>query len=70
MPVKFASPDLLQAIAQADVEKLPALAAFGVDFSGLKQGWLTAKDLRIPHDTRLLSDDFAPAEFLGLRPAR
>ena len=70
MAVKFRGPDLRQAIAQADIGKLPALAAFGVDFAGMKQGWLTARDLAIPRDTRLLSDDFAPAEFLDIRPAR
>ena len=70
MAVKFRSPNLLQTIAEADVAKLPALAAFGVDFTGLKKGWLTAKDFQVPRNIRYLSDDFAPAEFLDLRPAR
>src|SRR5262245_64857710 len=39
MAVKFRSPNLLQTIAAADITKLPALAAFGVDFADLKKGW-------------------------------
>ena len=68
MAVKFRSPNLLQAIAQADVAKLPALAAFGVDFAGLKKGWLTAKDFEVPRNTRHLSDDFAPRGIPGHPP--
>jgi spermidine synthase len=70
MAVKFRSPNLLQAIAGADITKLPALAAFGVDFTDLKKGWQTAKDFELPRNIRVLSDDFAPAEFLDIRPAR
>jgi spermidine synthase len=70
MAVKYRSPNLLQMIAGADVAKLPAISAFGVDFAALKKGWLTAKDFEIPRNTRHLTDDFAPAEFLDIRPAR
>jgi len=70
MGVKFRNPPLLQVIANSNLKALPTLTSAGVDFATLKSGWEPAEKFTTGRDINLLTDDFAPVEFLDVQPAR
>ena len=70
MGVNFRNPPLLQVIANSNLKALPTLTSAGVDFATLKSGWEPAEKFTIGRDINLLTDDFAPVEFLDVQPAR
>ncbi len=67
MAVKFATPNLMQMIAATKTESLPALLEWGVDFAAMKKSAYDTAAVKLPAAAPLLSDDFAPVEFLDLQ---
>lgn len=68
--VKFRDRDLMQLITSATTGDLPAAVTSEVDYAGLKPNLRRAGDMPLRRNTRLLTDDFAPVEFLDLQPER
>jgi spermidine synthase len=68
--VKFRDRDLMQLVTSATIADLPATVTSEVDFAGLKPNFRRAGDMPLRRNTRLLTDDFAPVEFLDLQPER
>jgi len=64
---KYATPDLLQAVADTNVKSLPDLKPWGVDFAAFKKMVSDAANLDLTDRAPLLTDDFAPVEYLDLK---
>lgn len=65
--VKFDRPNLMELLSGIDVTRLPNLTAWGVDFTTIQKFTSDAAATQLPDDAPLLSDDFAPAEYLDLK---
>lgn len=70
MAVSFAAPDLVGLVGAADVGRLPDLKAWDVDLDAIRKSVTPLAAQSIPADAKVLTDDFAPVEFLGRRRAR
>jgi hypothetical protein len=65
--VKFRAPDLLAMVTGNDLEGLPDLRLWGVDFAALKGKASDAAAMALANEAPLLTDDFAPVEYLDIR---
>jgi spermidine synthase len=65
--VKFRAPDLLRMVAGNDLGGLPDLRPWGVDFAALKREASNAAAVALADEAPLLTDDFAPVEYLDIR---
>jgi len=65
--VKYRTPNLLDMVAENDLEGLPDLRLWGVDFARLKRKASNAAAVVLADEAPLLTDDFAPVEYLDLR---
>jgi spermidine synthase len=65
--VKFRAPDLLAMVTGNDLEGLPDLRPWGVDFAALKGKASNAAAMALANEAPLLTDDFAPVEYLDIR---
>jgi hypothetical protein len=65
--VKFREPDLATMIAAVDVTQLPDLQVWGVDFLSMRQNMVKVEDQSPAESAQVLTDDFAPVEFLGIQ---
>lgn len=70
LAVNYTNPDLFGLIRQRNLSDVPNIMEFGVDFQSIKQRMQNAQALRIPSQTRLLTDDFAPVEYLDLQTTK
>jgi len=68
MAVKYRQPELMRQIAGADLDLLPNLAEWGVDFAAMKKAPRTADEVALPRGVKILTDEFAPVEFLDVKP--
>jgi hypothetical protein len=65
--VKFREPDLATMIAAVDVTQLPDLQVWGGDFLSMRQNMVMVEDQSPAESAQVLTDDFAPVEFLGIQ---
>lgn len=65
--VKYQTPDLLKSVAAKDLKSLPDLKQWGVDFAAIKRMSSNAAGVALSDRAPLLTDDFAPVEYLDLR---
>ena len=70
LAVAYKTPSLVQQIRDADVTRLPRLGAWNVDFASIKENLVPPEDIPLPSGTKILTDDFSPAEYLDTRPMR
>ncbi|HXF55461.1 MAG TPA: fused MFS/spermidine synthase [Hyphomicrobiaceae bacterium] len=66
--VKYRAPDLLALVKGKDVAALPDLRRWGVDFAALKNQASDAAGIALSEEAPVLTDDFAPVEYLDLKP--
>jgi spermidine synthase len=68
--VKFRDRDLMSLIGGWKGGGLSQALLSEVDLAGLKPNFKASKEVPLRRNTKLLSDDFAPVEFLDQQPAR
>lgn len=66
--VTYRAPNLLALIRGKDIAALPDLKRWGVDFPALKHQASDAAGMALSEEAPLLTDDFAPVEYLDLKP--
>ncbi|HML07322.1 MAG TPA: fused MFS/spermidine synthase [Xanthobacteraceae bacterium] len=70
LAVTYKTPSLVQQIREADIGRLPRLDAWNVDLASIKDNLVAPDRFPVPRGTKILTDDFAPAEILDTRPMR
>ena len=65
--VKYSQPELHSVLRQADLRSMPDLSAYHVDFWRIREAKVPRHDTLINRPGQLLTDDFAPVEFLDLQ---
>lgn len=69
MAVKYKEPALADEIKNSDFKGLPQLDGWGVDYQAIRQQLVLPKEMPVPDDIKVLTDDFAPVEILDTEPA-
>jgi hypothetical protein len=64
--VNHEAPRLSQIVRDLDVQTLPDIDRFGVNFNTIKASVMAPDDPRLNQPAQVLIDDFAPVEFLDL----
>jgi spermidine synthase len=70
LAVKFRDRDLMSLITGAKIGDLSGAVASQVDFAALKTNFKLPNEILLRRNTKLLTDDFAPVEFLDMQPER
>jgi spermidine synthase len=68
--VTYKTPRLDQQILSQDLSRLPALSAWNVDYAAIRGNLVMPEHIDVPRGVKILTDDFAPAEYLEAQPAR
>jgi spermidine synthase len=68
--VTYKAPALEQQIRGGDLNRLPSLKSWNVDFSAIRDTLVTLDRIRLPPGIKVLTDDFSPAEYLDTQPMR